>query len=131
MADDPIAQLRLSLMQDLLPVGLAVVKRAKNGGPSKVAEVFGSSSQPLKDLRSEGESEASIVRERLDQISPGLGNPVMPVTVEIDNDAEDLSQSRELKEEHQQLIVVLNQINSRLDLLDQYLQEDVKNTTST
>ncbi len=131
MADDPIAQLRLSLMQDFLPVGLAVVKRAKNGGPRKVAEVFGSSSQPLSDLRSEGESEASIVRERLDQISPGLGNPVMPVTVEIDNDEEDLSQSHELKEEHQQLVVVLNKINSRLDLLDQYLQEDVKNKTST
>ena len=39
-SDNPLDQLRLSLMQDVLPVGLAVLERARQGGPGKVVEVF-------------------------------------------------------------------------------------------
>ena len=39
-SDNPLDQLRLSLMQDVLPVGLAVLERARKGGPGKVVEVF-------------------------------------------------------------------------------------------
>ena len=31
-SDNPLDQLRLSLMQEILPVGLAVVERARQGG---------------------------------------------------------------------------------------------------
>ena len=31
-SDNPLDQLRLSLMQDVLPVGLAVFERARQGG---------------------------------------------------------------------------------------------------
>ncbi|MCP9927143.1 hypothetical protein [Cyanobium sp. CH-040] len=82
MAADPLDALRLTLMQDVLPVGLAVVDRARRGGPRQVMAAFdGSSADPLGQLREEGESAASRLRARLDQVSPGLGNPVMKVEV--------------------------------------------------
>jgi hypothetical protein len=82
MAADPLDALRLTLMQDVLPVGMAVVERARKGGPRQVMAAFdGSSADPLGQLRQEGEPAASRVRAQLDQVSPGLGNPVMQVEV--------------------------------------------------
>jgi hypothetical protein len=81
MASDPLDALRLSLMQDILPVGMAVVERARRGGPRQVVEAFTGSDDPLGQLRQEGDPAARAVRESLDQIQPGLGNPVMKVEV--------------------------------------------------
>lgn len=82
MAADPFDALRLTLMQDVLPVGLAVVERARKGGAREVMAAFdGSSADPLGQLREEGESSASQVRQSLDRFSPGLGNPVLKVEV--------------------------------------------------
>ena len=85
ISENPLDQLRLSLMQDVLPVGLAVLERARQGGPGKVVEVFTAGSEdPIAELRQEGEPVARDVREQLDAVSPGLGNPVMPVSVSVD-----------------------------------------------
>lgn len=82
MASDPLDALRLSLMQDVLPVGLAVVERARRGGAREVLAAFeGSPDDPLDRLRREGEPAASQLRETLDRFQPGLGNPVMKVEV--------------------------------------------------
>lgn len=82
MATDPLDALRLTLMQDVLPVSLAVVERARRGGASEVMAAFdGSASDPLGRLRQEGEPAASQLRDNLDRIQPGLGNPVMRVEV--------------------------------------------------
>ena len=82
MAADPLDSLRLALMQDVLPVGLAVVERVRKGGPAEVLAAFdGTSADPLGQLRQEGEPAASQVRENLDRFQPGLGNPVMKVEV--------------------------------------------------
>jgi hypothetical protein len=82
MAPDPLDALRLSLMQDVLPVGLAALDRVRRGGPQELIAAFdGADSDPLDRLRQEGESAASQVRQQLDQVSPGLGNPVMKVEV--------------------------------------------------
>jgi hypothetical protein len=82
MAADPLDSLRLSLMQDMLPMGLAAVDRVRKGGPQELIAAFdGSSADPLAQLRQEGEQAASQVREQLDRVSPGLGNPVMKVSV--------------------------------------------------
>ncbi len=82
MAADPLDSLRLALMQDVLPVGLAVVERVRKGGPAEVLAAFdGTSADPLGQLREEGEPAASQVRENLDRFQPGLGNPVMKVEV--------------------------------------------------
>jgi len=84
MADDPKDTLRLVLMQDVLPVGMAIFERVRQGGASKVAEAFTSSDDPLQELKIEGELAAKTVREQLDNVSPGLGNPVVPVKVDIE-----------------------------------------------
>ena len=82
MAPDPFDALRLSLMQDVLPVGLAALERVRRGGPQELIAAFDATdSNPLDRLRQEGEPAASQVRQQLDQVSPGLGNPVMKVEV--------------------------------------------------
>ena len=87
-SENPLDQLRMSLMQDVLPVGLAVLERARQGGPGKVVEVFTAGSEdPIADLRQEGEPVARDVRDQLDAVSPGLGNPVMPVSVSVEEPA--------------------------------------------
>ena len=82
MAADPLDTLRLTLMQDVLPVGLAVVERARKGGPREVLAAFGGDpTASLDRLRQEGEPVACQVRETLDRFQPGLGNPVVKVEV--------------------------------------------------
>ncbi|MFN6339104.1 MAG: hypothetical protein ACK41W_10335 [Cyanobacteriota bacterium] len=82
MAADPFDALRLTLMQDVLPVGLAMAERVRKGGPKEVLAAFdGSSADPLGRLREEGEPAAKSVRDNLDRVQPGLGNPVMKVEV--------------------------------------------------
>ena len=114
-SDNPLDQLRLSLMQEILPVGLAVVERARQGGPSKVVEAFTTgSADPLDDLRQEGEPAARSVRDQLDAVSPGLGNPVMPVAVSVE----------EPEDEREELLVTLQRIDQRLATLKAQLQAD-------
>ena len=84
MVDDPKDTLRLAFMQDVLPVGMAIFERVRQGGASKVAEAFTSSDDPLQELKIEGELAAKTVRAQLDNVSPGLGNPVVPVKVDIE-----------------------------------------------
>jgi hypothetical protein len=111
-------QLRLSLMQDVLPVGLAMFERARQGGPGRVAEVFtGGSSDPIAELRQEGEPVARDVREQLDSVSPGLGNPVMPVSVSVE-------EPNTAADERDDLNLALQRIEHRLDALRRLLPAD-------
>ena len=113
-SDNPLDQLRLSLMQDVLPVGLAVLERARRGGPSKVVEVFTAGSEdPIAELRQEGEPVARDVREQLDAVSPGLGNPVMPVSVSVEEPAT----VQERQDDSDDLLPTLRRIEERLDEL--------------
>jgi len=90
MAADPLDTLRLRLMQDLLPVGVAMVERARKGGFKGVVDGFATAtddaggSDPLSRLRQEGEPLASQLRDGLDRVAPGLGNPVMKVDVRVE-----------------------------------------------
>ena len=97
-ADNPLDQLRLSLMQDVLPVGLAVLERARQAGPTKWRVFSRARPIQLRTLRQEGEPAARTVREQLDQVSPGLGNPVMPVSVSVEEPAESADERSELIE---------------------------------
>ncbi len=82
MAADPFDALRLTLMQEVLPVGMAVVERVRRGGARDVIEAFTDSSDPLGTLKQEGDGAARTLRDSLDRLQPGLGNPVVKVTVE-------------------------------------------------
>ena len=123
MADSPpLDSLRLALMQEVLPMGLAFVDRVRTDGPAKAVESVARGDDPLGDLREQGEAAAREVRERLDQISPGLGNPVMSVQVQVDEPlqsevAVDQGDSLELQE-------VLARIDGRLQRLDALMHEE-------
>ena len=83
MPEENFERLRLAVMQDFLPVGLAMAERIRKGGPGKVLEAFTDSSAPIQELRDEGSDAARDFRDQLDKISPGLGNPVMSVKVGV------------------------------------------------
>ena len=119
-SDNPLDQLRLSLMQDVLPVGLAVLERARQGGPGKVVEAFTAGSEdPIADLRQEGEPVARDVREQLDAVSPGLGNPVMPVSVSV----EEPGTFEQRQDDSEDLLPTLRRIEERLEELRRRLPE--------
>lgn len=118
MASDPLDGLRLALMQDVLPVGLAVAERARRGGPRTVIEAFSAGGDPLAQLKDEGEPAARQLRDSLDRLQPGLGNPVMKVDVRdvpAQPDAAVLDDRDELQQ-------ALARITTRLSLLEQRLQ---------
>ncbi len=122
MADDPLETIRLSLMQDVLPVGMAVVARARDGGAGKVAEAFSSSTDPLEALRKEGEPAARSVRERLDKLSPGLGNPVVSVKVAVHDE---YSKDFEIAD-HEELMNFLMRIETVIEELENRLLGNVQ-----
>ncbi|MEI6032362.1 MAG: hypothetical protein WCQ20_14555 [Synechococcaceae cyanobacterium ELA739] len=117
MAADPFDALRLTLMQDVLPVGVAMVDRVRRGGPKEVLAAFdGSSADPLGQLRQEGEPVASQLREGLDRLQPGLGNPVLKVEVRDVEPGGPLERA-----DPAELQSALARISSRLTLLEQRL----------
>ena len=120
MAADPFDALRLTLMQDVLPVGVAMVDRARRGGPREVLAAFdGSSADPLGQLREEGEPVASQLREGLDRFQPGLGNPVLKVEV---RDVQDVQSSQPSERpDPAELQIALTRIAGRLTLLERRL----------
>jgi hypothetical protein len=132
MAADPFDALRLTLMQDVLPVGLAVAERVRRGGAREVLAAFdGSSADPLGRLREEGEPSASQVRDSLDRLQPGLGNPVLkvevhdggtvsPASVVLEPDAADPAE----------LQATLSRIATRLDLLERHLRGPASSETT-
>ena len=119
MADrQPLDSLRLALMQEVLPMGLAFVDRVRTDGPAKAVESVARGDDPLGDLREQGEVAAREGRERLDQISPGLGNPVMSVQVEVDEPAAPQDSLDSDHSDSSQLQDVLTRIDGRLQRLD-------------
>ena len=131
--NQPLDSLRLALMQDVLPVGLAWVERARAGGAAKVVGSFTSGApDPLRELRDEGETAAKGVRERLDQVSPGLGNPVMSVQVAVEEPSlevvdvleEGSEEGSSPEQEEQQLHEVLARITQRLQTLEAQLEQE-------
>lgn len=119
MAADPLDALRLTLMQDVLPVGMAVVERARRGGAKEVLAAFdGSDPDPLGSLRQEGEPSASQLRQNLDRVQPGLGNPVMKVEV---RDVPSPSHAAEAQASEADLQARLARIQTHLVLLERRL----------
>jgi len=124
MAADPLDSLRLTLMQDVLPVGLAVAERARRGGPRDVIEAFSRSGDPLAQLKDEGETAARQVRDSLDRLQPGLGNPVMKVDVRDVPTEAPFAETSALND-RQELQQALARISGRLTQLEQRLQPGV------
>ena len=126
MAADPFDALRLTLMQDVLPVGLAVAERVRKGGAKEVLAAFdGRSADPLGSLREEGEPAARDVRENLDRLQPGLGNPVLKVEVRdvpADPAAVSTRWAEGPAEDPRELQAALRRIAERLDQFERLLE---------
>lgn len=126
MAADPIDALRLTLMQDVLPVGLAVAERVRKGGPKEVLAAFdGRSADPLGSLREEGEPAARNLRDTLDRLQPGLGNPVLKVEVrDVPPEASTASGSgaEDSGDDPRELQAALGRITARLERLERHLE---------
>ena len=121
MAADPLDTLRLSLMQDVLPVGMAIVGRARRGGVKDLVAVLTETADPLTQLRQEGDQAARDVRNNLDRVQPGLGNPVIPVDVRTAPTEGPVTADEQV--EITELQETLQRIQGRLLLLDQRLAE--------
>lgn len=123
MAADPLDTLRLKLMQDVLPVGVAVVERARKGGLRDVVSAFSqpdAGGDPLTQLRDEGEPLARQLRDGLDRLSPGLGNPVMRVDVRVE--PEPSAEPQQKLADETALVARLQAMEDRLAELEQRLR---------
>ena len=121
MAADPLDKLRLTLMQDVLPVGVAMVERVRKGGIKDVVTAFSgreAGSDPLSQLRNEGEPLASQLRDGLDRLSPGLGNPVMKVEVRVEQTPASTDPNDQAA-----LVERLQAIDQRLSQLERILEQ--------
>lgn len=131
MAADPLDALRLTLMQDVLPVGLAVAERVRKGGAKEVLAAFdGRDADPLGRLRQEGEPAARTVRDNLDRLQPGLGNPVLKVDVrDVPRESAmdsavplDRPASDDRPDDPKELQAALTRIAERLSQLEKHLE---------
>ena len=114
-----VGSLHLFLIEDCLPVGMAIVERVKTGGVSKVIEDLSSVDNPIDTFKMEGTSSAMRTRERLDQFSPGLGNPAVDVEVFTnDNDPQEVNSS-----EINTLLNLLERIDNRLEEIKKHIDK--------
>ena len=121
MAQDQLRDLHLFAMESALPVGMGIIHNAKTGGLQKIINVF-KSKDPFSEFQVDGETSAKTVRDKIDQLIPGLGHPVVSVDVTVEeNFIDDEMKDRE------SLVSILNRIDTQLDQMRQYLKNDSKN----
>ena len=121
MAKDQLRDLHLFVMESALPVGMGIMHNAKIGGLQKIINVF-KSKDPFSEFQVDGETSAKTVRDKIDQLIPGLGHPVVSVDVTVEeNFIDDEMKDRE------SLVSILNRIDTQLDQMRQYLKNDSKN----
>ena len=121
MAKDQLRDLHLFAMDYALPVGMGIINNARTGGLQKIMNVF-KSKDPLSELQVDGETSAKTVRDKIDQLIPGLGHPVVSVDVTVEENFTDY----EIKD-RDSLVSTLNRIDTQLDQMRQYLKNDSKN----
>ena len=120
MAKDQLKDFHLFAMQSFLPVGMGIIKNAKAGGLKKIIDVL-SSPDPFSEFQVDGETSAKTVRDQIDQVIPGLGNPVVSVDVTVEDNITEC----EIKDKDS-LVSTLNRIDVQLNELRQFLENDTK-----
>jgi len=121
MAKDQLRDLHLFAMESALPIGMGIIHNAKTGGLQKIINVF-KSKDPFSEFQVDGETSAKTVRDKIDQLIPGLGHPVVSVDVSVEETFTD----DEMKDQ-ESLVSILNRIDTQLDQMRQYLKNDSKN----
>ena len=121
MAKDQLRDLHLFAMESALPFGMGIINNARTGGLQKIINVI-KSKDPLTEFQVEGEPSAKRVRDKIDQWMPGLGHPVVSVNVAVEEDQSDYENN-----DIDFLVATLNRIDSQLDQLSNFLNNDSKN----
>ena len=119
MAKDQLRDFHLFAMESALPFGMGIIHNARTGGLKKIMNVF-RSKEPFSDFQVDGATSAKIVRDQIDQLIPGLGYPVVSVDVTVEENDPEYVRDRD------SLVSTLNRIDSELDQLRHYLNNDLK-----
>ena len=122
MAKDQLRDFHVFAMESALPFGMGVINNAKSGGFQKIIDVF-RSEDPFSALQVDGETSAKTVRDKIDQLFPGLGYPVVSVEVSVEESNDDHE-----SKDYDVLVSTLKRIDSRLDKLRHYFVNDSKDT---
>ena len=122
MAKDQLRDFHLFAMESILPLGMGILKNVKNGGFQKIMDVF-KSKDPFSEFQVDGESSAKTVRDKIDQLIPGLGYPVVSVDVTVEENYPDYESN-----DKDSLVTTLNRIDSELDKLRRMISNDSLNT---
>ena len=121
MAKDQLRDLQVFLMESALPFGIGIIKNAKNGGFEKIMDVL-KSKDPFSEFQVDGETSAKPVRDKIDQLIPGLGYPVVSVDVTVEENYPDYESN-----DNDSLVSTLNRIDSDLDQLRRMISNDSLN----
>tara|TARA_Y100001968_G_scaffold169020_1_gene154813 strand:- start:125 stop:502 length:378 start_codon:yes stop_codon:yes gene_type:complete len=121
MAKDQLKDLHLFAMESVLPFGMGVINSARTGGLKKVINLL-KAKDPFSEFQVDGESSAKTVRDKIDQLIPGLGNPVISVDVTVEKNYPEYKIN-----DRDSLVSTLNRIDIQLDQLRHYLNNDSKN----
>ena len=120
MAKDQLRDFHLFAMESALPFGMGVINNARAGGLQKIMNVF-KSKDPFSEFQVDGETSAKAVRDKIDQLIPGLGHPVVSVDVTIEENQTDYEIN-----DQDSLVSTLQRIDKQLDELSHYLNNDSK-----
>ena len=121
MAKDQIRDLHLFAMESALPFGMGIINNAKTGGLKKIVEVF-KSKDPFLEFQLDGETSAKTVRDKIDQLIPGLGYPVVSVAVTVEDNHPNYESN-----DQDSLVSTLNRIDSDLDQVRRMISNDSLN----
>ncbi len=121
MAIDQLRDLHVFAMESALPVGMGIINNAKTGGLQKIMDVF-KSKDPFSEFQVDGKTSAKIVRDKIDQLVPGLGYPVVPVDVTVEENYPDYESN-----DHDSLVSTLKRIDTDLDQLRRYISNNSVN----
>ncbi len=122
MAKDQLQDLHLFVMESALPFGMGIINNAKTGGLQKIMDVF-KSEDPVSEFQVDGETSAKTVRDKIDQLIPGLGHPVVSVDVTV----EEKNPDYDIKDADS-LASTLKRIDAQLSQLRRYIGNDSSNT---
>ena len=121
MAKDQLRDLHLFAMESALPFGMGIINNARTGGLQKIINVF-KSKDPLSEFQVDGATAAKTVRDKIDQLIPGLGYPVVSVDVTVEENYPDYESN-----DQNSLVSTLNRIDSELDQLRHFINNDSLN----
>ena len=121
MAKDQVRDFHLFAMESALPFGMGIINNAKNGGLKKIMDVL-KSQDPFSEFQVDGQTSAKTVRDKIDELIPGLGYPVVSVDVTVEENYPDYERN-----DQDSLVSTLNRIDTELDQLRRLISNDSLN----